>query len=147
MRDLNLPHIKALFDQLVTAVGTQDASATFLGISRQRVGQLISTSNNDLPTLMQIAKLERVCGQSVVFGALARMVESDEALNCALAAHVAANAASGAALSTVYEIDADGVREPQEIEKAQDRARENLEAAQKAFDATMRMRPTLRVVA
>jgi hypothetical protein len=147
MSDPHPADIKALFDQLVTAVGTHDAAATFLGISRQRVGQLISTSNNDLPTLMQIAKLERVCGQSVVFGALARMVEGDEALNCALAAHVAANAASGAALSTVYEANADGVLEPHEIDKAQDRARENLEAAQKAFDATMRMKPTLRVVA
>lgn len=140
-------HIKALFDQLVSAVGTQDAAATFLGISRQRVGQLISTSNNDLPTLLQIAKLEQVCGQSLVFGALARQIEAEAGVHCALAAHVAANAASGAALSTVYEANADGVLEPHEIEKAQDRARENLEAAQRAFDATMQMRPTLRVVA
>ena len=45
MSDFDLSLLKAHFGQLVDAVGTQDAAAAFLGVSRQRVGQLISTSN------------------------------------------------------------------------------------------------------
>ncbi|HEY1071486.1 hypothetical protein [Brevundimonas sp.] len=146
MRELNPTHIKALFDQLVAAVGTQDAAAVFLGISRQRVGQLISTTNNDLPTVMQIAKLEQVCGQSLVFGTLAREVEGDPAADT-LAAAVLSTAASSAALTAIHAAKADGIIDPLEDEAIKDRARENLEAAQRQYDAAMNIRPTLRVVA
>lgn len=139
--------LKALFGQLVDAVGTQEAAATFLGISRQRVSQLISTSNGDLPTWGQVFRLEQVCKQSIVFGALARRIETDAASADAMATAVRAAAASTAALSTVHAINADGVLEPREVEQARDAARENLEAAQRQFDATMKLQPTLRVVA
>lgn len=146
MRELNPTEIKALFDQLVTAVGTHDAASTFLGISRQRVGQLISTANNDLPTLAQVFKLEQVCGQSIVLAAMARMVDGD-ASGDTMAAAVQATTASSAALATIHAAAADGVYSTGEVDNIQDRARETLEAAQRQFDAAMKMRPTLRVVA
>ncbi|MEN5147200.1 helix-turn-helix domain-containing protein [Brevundimonas diminuta] len=146
MPDPRTIHIKALFDQLVSAIGTQEAAAVFLGVSRQRIGQLINTSNTDLPTLIQIQKLEEVCGQSVVFAALARQVESDSAQVTAMAAAVEASQTSAATLSTVFEGAADLVWEAHEIDAAQDKARLNLEAAKRAFDATMALKPTHRVV-
>jgi hypothetical protein len=145
MRELTPNKIKALFDQLVSAVGTQDAASVFLGVSRQRVGQLISTSHSDVPTVMQIAKLEAVCGQSLVFGALAREVEGDGAADT-MAAAVEATATSSAALSTIHAAKADGAIEVHEAEAIKDRARENLEAAQRAYDAAMQVRPSLRAV-
>lgn len=137
--------LKALFGQLVDAVGTQEAAATFLGVSRQRVGQLIGTSWPDLPTVMQIAKLEAVCGQSVVFGALARRIEACPAQD-ALATGVEAAGACARALGTVHAAQADGVIEPKERDRAVHDARGALDAAQRHFDATMRMRPSLKVV-
>lgn len=146
MNDFKPAELKALFDQLVSAVGTHEAAATFLGISRQRVSQLISTANNDLPTWGQVVKLEQVCGQSVVFGALARRVDADTATD-ALCAAVEATSASNAALVAIHAARADGIVEDHEADLIQDRARENLEAAQRQFDAAMRVRPTLKVVA
>ena len=145
MSDFSTAELKALFDQLVSAVGTQEAAATFLGISRQRVGQLISTANNDLPTWAQVAKLEAVCGQSILFGALARRIEAGIAKD-ALAASIAAAGASTAVVATVHAATADGILEVHEIEAAQDGARKALTAAQAQFDATMRLTPTLRTV-
>lgn len=146
MQNFEPSELKALFGQLVDAVGTQDAAATFLGVSRQRIGQLISTATSDLPTWGQVFKLEQVVEQSIVFGALARKVEG-EAGRGALAASVASTAAASHALSAVHAAKADGVLDPQEIEAVRDAARENLAAAQRQFDETMALRPTLRVVA
>lgn len=147
MPDFDPSLLKAHFAQLVDAVGTQEASAAFLGISRQRVGQLISTSTNDLPTWGQVWKLEQVSGQSLVFKALGRMTEGSstgtDALNCA----VESTAAASRALQAVHAAKADGILEDGEIETARDAARDNLAAAQRQFDETMRLRPTLRVVA
>ena len=145
MQNFEPSELKALFGQLVDAVGTQEAAATFLGVSRQRVGQLISTSNSDLPTWAQVFKLEQVVEHSIVFAALARRVEG-EADRGALAATVASTAAASHALSVVHAAKADGILEPHEIEASQDAARRHLEAAQRAFDATMAMKPTLRLV-
>jgi len=138
--------LKALFGQLVDAVGTQEAAATFLGISRQRVGQLISTSNHDLPTWAQVFRLEQVCEHSIVFSALARRVSGGGARD-AMASAVEASAASAAVLQTVHEISADGILDGEEIGRAQDRARASLAAAQRQFDATMQLRPTPRSIA
>lgn len=138
--------VKALFGQLVDAVGTHDAAAVFLGVSRQRVSQLISTSCPDLPTVAQIAKLEDVCGTSIVFAALARRnqcVTSGDVIK----AGVAAAGASTTALATAHAALADGVIEAGEVDDTQDAARRALEAAQRHFDAVMQMKPTLRVVA
>ncbi|WP_332657334.1 hypothetical protein [Brevundimonas sp.] len=145
MSDFSVPELKALFDQLVSAVGTQDAAATFLGVSRQRVGQLISTSNNDLPTWAQVAKLEAVCGQSIVFGALARKVEAGAAQD-ALAASVVAAGASTAVLAEVHASIADGDLDAAEIDKVQARAREGLAAHQRLFDASMSLKPTRQTI-
>ncbi|PZU71671.1 MAG: hypothetical protein DI531_15515 [Brevundimonas sp.] len=146
MQKFEPSELKALFGQLVDAVGTQEAAATFLGVSRQRIGQLISTGTGDLPTFAQVFKLEQVVGHSIVFAAFARRVDG-EAGKGALAASVASTAAASHALSVVHAAKADGVLESQEIEAVRNAARENLEAAQRQFDETMALRPTLRVVA
>ena len=146
MQNFEPSELKALFGQLVDAVGTQEAAATFLGVSRQRIGQLISTGTSDIPTWAQVFKLEQVVGHSIVFAAYARRVDG-EAGKGALAASVASTAAASHALSVVHAAKADGVLEPQEIEAVRDAARENLAAAQRQFDETMALRPTLKVVA
>lgn len=146
MQHFENSELKALFDQLVTAVGTHEAAATFLGVSRQRIGQLISTGNNDLPTWAQVAKLEDVCKQSIVFGHLARRQDAGATGADALTAGVAAAGAITTALGTVHSIMADGQVDAHEADRAQDDARKALEAAQRHFDATMKLRPTLRVV-
>lgn len=147
MSDFDPPLLKAHFGQLVDAVGTQEAAAAFLGVSRQRVGQLISTANNDLPTWGQVWKLETVTGQSLVFGAFGRMTAGDEVSAGALAAAVESTATATRALQTVHAAKADGVLEPHEVESVRDAARENLEAAQRQYDESMRLKPTLRAVA
>lgn len=146
MQNFEPSELKALFGQLVDAVGTQEAAATFLGVSRQRVGQLISTANGDLPTWAQVFKLEQVVEHSIVFAAFARRAEGEVGKG-ALAASVASTAAASRALSIVHAAKADGILESHEIDAARDAARENLAAAQRQFDETMAMRPTLRVVA
>lgn len=145
MQHFENSELKALFSQLVDAIGTQDAAATFLGVSRQRVGQIIDVRTADLPTWAQVAKLEQVCGQSIVFAALARRAEG-KTTNDALSACVAAMAAGTAALTTMHQIAEDGVIEEAEIPAAQRAARKHLEAAQREYDATMSLRPTLKVV-
>lgn len=64
--------IKGLFHHLVRAVGGVEAAGAYLGVSHQRVSQLQSIQNQDLPNFMQVAILEAAAGQSVVFAALAR---------------------------------------------------------------------------
>ncbi len=145
MQPIALSELKALFAQLVDAIGTQDAAATFLGVSRQRVGALISTATDDLPTVMQIVKLEAVCGSPVVTGALARRVDCSAAKD-ALTAAVQGVAAAAESLAVLHQITADGIIEAEEDKLAKRAARKNLEAAQAEYDATMRLRPTLRVV-
>ena len=146
MQHFEPSELKALFGQLVDAVGTQEAAATFLGISRQRVSQLISTANNDLPTWGQVMKLEQVVGVSIVFGALARLVEAVSASD-ALAAAVEATSAQSVTLATIHSARADGRVDDREVEAIQDQAREALEAAQRQYDAAMRVKPDLKVVA
>lgn len=139
--------IKGLFSQQVDAVGTHEAAAVFLGISRQRVGQLISTSCVDMPTAMQILKLQRVTRQAIVFGTLARIDIGEDQGAEALTTAVESTATASRALQAVHAANADGVLDEDEIEAARDAARENLAAAQRQFDGTMRLRPTLRAVA
>ena len=147
MSDFDLSLLKAHFGQLVDAVGTQDAAAAFLGVSRQRVGQLISIANSDAPTWAQVWKLEKVTGQSLVFAAFGRMTAGEEVSAGALAAAVESTATATRALQTVHAAKADGHLDAREVESVRDAARENLEAAQRQYDESMRLRPTLRVVA
>ena len=77
MTEISRKQIKGLFYHLVQAVGKSTAAASFLGISEQRVRHLYNTQNDDLPTLMQIITLEAVCGQAIVTGALADLVQPD----------------------------------------------------------------------
>ena len=146
MSDFDPSLLKAHFAQLVDAVGTQEAAAAFLGVSRQRVGQLISTATADLPTWGQVWKLEQVCGQSLVFAAFGRMTDADGAGGSALASAVRSTAAASRALQAVHAAKADGILEAAEIEHVRDAARENLDAAQRQFNDSMRLKPTLRAV-
>lgn len=139
--------IKALFSQAVDAVGTQEAAAAFLGISRQRIGQLICTTSADMPTLMQVLKLQRVTRSSLVFGPLSRMDTEEASSAGALTSAVESTAAASRALQAVHAAKADGNLEAHEIDDVRDAARENLEAAQRQFDESMRLQPTLRAVA
>lgn len=143
--DFEPSELKALFDQLVSAVGTHEAAATFLGISRQRVGQLISLGNADLPTWGQVAKLESVVGVSIVFGALARRVEGDRAAD-AMAAAVETTSSQSGTLETIFAARADGHIDAREADDIKEHARRTLEAAQRQYDAAMKVRPTLKVV-
>lgn len=77
--------LKALFAQLVRAVGKQDAAAAYLGISRQRVSQITSANPEharDLPTWEQVWTLESVLGRSIVFAALAEAIDPPAATAC-----------------------------------------------------------------
>lgn len=67
-------YIKGLFYQLVAKVGGVEAAGAYLGVSHQRVSQLQNMSCPDMPTLMHVTTLERVVGQPIVTGALARLV-------------------------------------------------------------------------
>jgi DNA-binding transcriptional regulator YdaS (Cro superfamily) len=74
MTDITPAQIKGLFHHLVKCVGGIEPSATFLGVSPQRVSQLQLTTHDSMPTVMQIFTLERACGQSVVFATLAKLI-------------------------------------------------------------------------
>lgn len=142
-QDADRALIKALFSQAVDAVGTQEAAAAFLGISRQRIGQLISTANADVPTVVQILKLQRVTRSSLVFGPLARLDTDEESGSGALTTAVESTAAASRALQAVHAAKADGVLEKREIDDVRVAARQNLEAAQRQYDESMRLRPTM----
>ena len=73
MSEITPAQIKGLWFHLVRAVGGVDAAGAFLGVSKQRVSVLQSVNHPDLPTVLQIATLERVVGQAIVTGALAEM--------------------------------------------------------------------------
>lgn len=146
MEPFNPVIVKALFTQLVEAVGTQEAAAAYLGITRQRVSQLCSASWPDLPTFAQVATLETAVGQSIVFGALSRRVETDASRD-AVATGVKACAAAATSLATFHAAQADGDIDAAEYKCSIADARKNLEAAQAHFDAVMATKPSLRAVA
>lgn len=73
MAELTPGYVKALFHQLVQRVGKTEAAAAYLEVSGPRITQLQSPNYPDMPTVMQVATLEAVAGQSVVFGALAAL--------------------------------------------------------------------------
>jgi hypothetical protein len=72
MSEVSPAYIKGLFFHLVKEVGSCDAAAAFLGISQQRVSQLQNIQIADMPTIMQVVTLERVVGQAIVTGPLAK---------------------------------------------------------------------------
>lgn len=123
--------LKALFFQLRKAVGSQDAAAAYLDISRQRVGQLESAHADharEIPTWGQVFTLEQAAGRSIVFAALADLTEGKGPADI-MGASIAAVAASSAALQATAEVMADGKVEAHEIPLALDAARRNRDAA------------------
>ena len=65
-------YVKGLFFHAVRLVGGVDAAGAYLGVSKQRVSVLQSVNHDDMPTVLQIATLERAIGQDVVTGPLSR---------------------------------------------------------------------------
>lgn len=65
--------VKALVFALVKAAGGGEAAAAVLGVSHQRVSQLTSMVNADMPTLMQVVALEGFVGQPIVTSALSKL--------------------------------------------------------------------------
>jgi len=73
-------YVKALFRTFVLKdVGGVDVAGLLLGVSHQRVSQLIKLDSADMPTLMQIVTLEAEVGRAVITGALAEAVEGRSA--------------------------------------------------------------------
>ena len=70
-------YIKALFLSLVKAAGGGEAAGVALDISHQRISQLTSLQSADMPTLMQVVRLEAFAGQPVVTAALAKLATAD----------------------------------------------------------------------
>lgn len=119
------------------------ASAAFAGWAALAASRAAKASEQSV----LFAKLEQVCGQSLVFKAFGRMTETETPGQGALASAVDATAKASRSLQVIHAAKADGVLCDSEIEDVRDAARENLEAAQRQFDETMRLRPTLKVVA
>lgn len=138
MQPFEPSELKALFGQLVDSVGTQEAAATFLGVSRQRVGQLISTATPDLPTWAQVFKLEQVCGVSIVFAAFARKTSS-RGVNDAMASGLLTAATATAFSQALHVAGSDGFIDPREGDRLLDEARRTLESAQTQYDAALRL--------
>lgn len=71
--------LKALFRQLVKAVGGNEACGVELQVSHQRISQLANVQNaemaRELPTWDQVWRLESVLGRSIVFAGLAHSVD------------------------------------------------------------------------
>lgn len=75
MSEITPAYVKALFHHLVRQIGGLEAAGAYLGVSFQRVSQLQSVNCPDMPTVIQVATLEAALGHSVIFGALAKLVE------------------------------------------------------------------------
>lgn len=139
MYDLDHGELKALFSNQVSSVGSHDAAGTFLGVSRQRVGQLISTGCPDLPNLAQIYKLQQVAGVSCVLlplGAKASMRGRLDAMESGLAVTVAGSDFC----RSLHAALADGLIDEVEHADLVARARKTMEAGQRQFDAARALR-------
>lgn len=70
-------YVKALFLALVKAAGGVEAAGVALDVSHQRISQLTSLNSADMPTLMQVVRLEAFAGHPVVTSALAKLAKCD----------------------------------------------------------------------
>ncbi|WP_298699217.1 helix-turn-helix domain-containing protein [uncultured Brevundimonas sp.] len=77
-RGLTDGEIKALFRQLVKAVGGVEAAGVELGVSHQRVSVLQSPAAADMPTVRQIIALEVVAKAPVVSGPWFRAIKGQD---------------------------------------------------------------------
>jgi len=139
-RALTDGEIKALFWQLVKAVGGVEAAGIFLGIKHQRVSLMQSPGNADIPSLRQIMALEVVAKQPIVSSAMAQAIkgEVDESLTAAM---VGAVTASAEAMGAVHAMEADGKRTQAEIRTVQKKATATLREAQEAHALAMALIP------
>lgn len=140
--------LKALFKQLVAAIGTQDACATYLGISRQRVAQLLSLSEDhasDIPTWGQVFTLEAALERSVVFAGLAKMIQGEPEVDL-MATSISSTVASATSMQAVVEMEADGREEEHELKRAEDAARDAFLKAQDHYNAVRARKAQIRLV-
>ncbi|MHB8286911.1 MAG: hypothetical protein ACYDD1_19850 [Caulobacteraceae bacterium] len=125
--------VKALFSQLVKAVGGQEAAAIYLGgISRQRVQQICSPNCTDMPTFRQIMALELAAERALITTAAKGAIEGG-CPSCIRPVIVEAVIGSAALLSAVETMDVDGRRDLAEIQTVQRAAEKNLDADQRAM--------------
>lgn len=117
--------LKSLFARLVRAHGSHDAAAARLDVSRQRIGQLCSASDDhvrDVPTWDQVWALEQALERSVVFAALADMASPAPVVSAACPLHSAIWTVRQASdvLGKIEEAAKDGIdaQEERQIEDA-----------------------------
>lgn len=139
MYDLDLAELKALFCLQVNSIGSHEAAAAFLNVSRQRVGQLITPSSPDLPSLVQIFKLQQVAGVSHVLTPLGAKATMQGRLD-AMEAGLAVTTAGSDFCSALHSAFADGLIDEREHSDLVSRARKTVEAGQRQFDAARSLR-------
>lgn len=139
-RALTDGEVKALFRQLVKAVGGVEAAGVELGVRHQRVSLLQAPGAPDMPTLRQVMALEAVAGSAIVSGAMARAISGDPE-PCLQSAVVDAVTAVSGALAEVHGMDADGYRDAGEIRAVQARTQDAVRQAQEAADLAAGLTP------
>lgn len=140
-RALTFEEVKAYSRQLIKAAGGVVPVATMLEVSHQQVSKYQNIGHADVMPLMSILLLQEHTGQALVTGPATRAIEG-EALNEIAEAVVASVATSAKTLRLVHDMDADGRRDAGEIRATQEAAREQLENAQRAYDAAMGLAPS-----
>lgn len=136
MRKFEPSELKALFARLVDSVGTHEAAATFLGVSRQRIGQLIAPATPDLPTWAQVYQLEQVCGCSIVYYGLGRHA-CPKTPPDAMSVSVEATAAHASYCAALQRALADGRIDDGEHKALLALAQRGMELSQTAFDLVL----------
>lgn len=131
--------LKALVRVLVKAVGGQEAAGVTLGVSHQRIGQLMDVNLPDQMGLLQISQLEQIVGRAIVTGAAARAADGDGSDEGIMVAAVGTVGSSAQLVALVHAMEADGHRTAAEKKAVQKVAQDNLREAQEAADAAARL--------
>lgn len=140
-RALTLEEVKAYTRQLIAAAGGVQPVATLLEVSHQQVSKYQNLGHADVMPFMSILLLQEFTGQALVTGPATRAIEADTR-DEVVGAAVASVTSSARMLRVVHDMDANGDRDAGEIRDTQAAAREQLEDAQRAYDAAMALKPT-----
>lgn len=137
-RALESGEVKALFRQLVAAAGGVEACGLTLGVSHQRVSQLQSVNNPDMPTFAQIMALEVVAERPIITAVAAQAIEGHAAEDLSTQA-VAVVSQGARTLQLVHDMDADGARTEAEVRAVQRATQESAEAAERLAASAARL--------
>jgi hypothetical protein len=140
-RALTFEEVKAFTRQLIKAAGGVVPVATMLEVSHQQVSKYQNIGHADVMPFMSILLLQEHAGLALVTGPATRAIEGEQHNEIA-AAVVASVATSAKTLRLVHDMDADGKRDAGEIRATQESAREQLDVAQRAYDAAMSLTPS-----